>query len=138
MNVLILRRKRLALKSIRGQGPVAGSLTVPAGQFDFHSSGKSISSRMSRTCHPERRASSALRNERKVEGSRESIPDHAAAGSSLKNIFLCNQRNCRNRKGPYLGFARMIADHENATLSFPDQPLDINPRESALIRGKNP
>ncbi|HEY2114940.1 MAG TPA: hypothetical protein VGJ51_07605 [Candidatus Angelobacter sp.] len=31
MNVLILRRKRLALKSIRGQGPVAGSLTVPAG-----------------------------------------------------------------------------------------------------------
>ena len=41
-------------------------------------------------------------------------------------------------QGPYRRFARMIADQENANFNFPDRPLDLNPRESALIRGKNP
>jgi hypothetical protein len=49
-----------------------------------------------------------------VEASPESIAAHAAARSSLKNIFLCHQRNLPKSQGPCRGFARMIADHKNA------------------------
>jgi len=61
------------------------------GQFDFDSSGKSISSKkclelvvLSGARVPAQPGSA------QVEASRKCVSAHAAAGSSLKNIFLCN------------------------------------------------
>jgi len=54
----------------------------------------------------------------------------------LLKTFSSATKELPGSQGAYRGFARDDLGSRNA--NFQDRPLDLNPRESALIRGKNP